>query len=69
MRLARHPSALEIEIADDGPGAPAGPHAATGWPGCGSGPKQMVNGAFEAGPRPGGGYRVLGPTLPFGGSR
>jgi signal transduction histidine kinase len=58
VRLRYEPDALEVEVDDDGPGPPAGGN------GRGHGligmreRAQLFGGEFEAGPRPGGGFRV-----------
>jgi signal transduction histidine kinase len=58
------PNALELEIADDGPGPPDGaPTRGHGLIGMRE-RAQLFGGAFEAGPRPGGGFLVRA-RLPF----
>jgi signal transduction histidine kinase len=59
------PDALELEIADDGPGPPDGQQASAGHGLIGMRERaQLFGGAFEAGPRPGGGFLVRA-RLPF----
>jgi signal transduction histidine kinase len=67
VSVATTADAVEIEVLDDGRGASAAVNGGHGLAGMRE-RAQMVNGAFEAGPRPGGGYRVWA-RLPFGGSR
>jgi signal transduction histidine kinase len=64
--LIRHePDALELEIADDGPGPRDGQQASAGHGLIGMRERaQLFGGAFEAGPRPGGGFLVRA-RLPF----
>jgi signal transduction histidine kinase len=53
------PDALELEIADDGPGPPADPEASGGHGLIGMRERvQLFGGELEAGPRPGGGFLV-----------
>ena len=53
------PDALELEIADDGPGSPDGSEAPAGHGLIGMRERvQLFGGQFEAGPRPGGGFLV-----------
>ena len=57
--------ALELEIADDGPGPPDGPSATGGHGLIGMRERaQLFGGEFEAGPRPGSGFLVRA-RLPF----
>ncbi len=58
VRLARRPAELELEIADDGTGAPAGTRDGNGLTGMRE-RAAAAGGRLEAGPRTGGGYRVL----------
>jgi signal transduction histidine kinase len=67
VSVATMPDAVEIEVLDDGRGASAATNGGHGLVGMRE-RAQMVNGAFEAGPRPGGGYRVWA-RLPLGGPR
>ncbi|MFI1150184.1 sensor histidine kinase [Streptomyces sp. NPDC020817] len=66
VEIAYGPDELALEIADDGRGIPEG-----GTPGAGFGLTGMrertalLNGRFEAGPQPGGGFRVAA-ALPVG---
>jgi signal transduction histidine kinase len=53
------PDALELEIADDGPGPPEDPEASGGQGLIGMRERvQLFGGELEAGPRPGGGFLV-----------
>jgi signal transduction histidine kinase len=53
------PDALELEIADDGPGPPEDPEASGGHGLIGMRERvQLFGGELEAGPRPGGGFLV-----------
>ena len=54
------PDALELEIADDGPGPPEDPEASGGHGLIGMRERvQLFGGELEAGPRPGGGFLVV----------
>ena len=64
--LRYEPDAVEIEIADDGIGAPPGDDGAGGHGLIGMRERaQLFGGTLEAGPRPGGGY-VVRARLPAG---
>ena len=53
------PDAVELEVADDGPGSPADPEASGGHGLIGMRERvQLFGGELEAGPRPGGGFLV-----------
>lgn len=65
VSIATTPDAVEIEVVDDGRGAAVPTNGGHGLAGMRE-RAQLVNGAFEAGPRPGGGYRVWA-RLPSGG--
>jgi signal transduction histidine kinase len=64
MVVRYEPGALELEIADDGPGRPDGPptggHGLIGM----RERAQLFGGEFDAGLRPGGGFLVRA-RLPF----
>jgi signal transduction histidine kinase len=62
VRLDRRAGALEVEVADDGAGAPAGTREGNGLTGMRE-RAAATGGQLDAGPRAGGGYRVLA-TLP-----
>jgi signal transduction histidine kinase len=64
VSIATAPDAVEIEVLDDGRGASASTNGGHGMAGMRE-RASLVNGAFEAGPRPGGGYRVWA-RLPLG---
>jgi signal transduction histidine kinase len=54
------PHALELEIADDGPGSPEDPEASGGHGLIGMRERvQLFGGELETGPRPGGGFLVV----------
>jgi signal transduction histidine kinase len=57
VRLAREPGAVEVEVVDDGPGPPPAVVSGSGLLGMRD-RATALGGRFEAGPRPGGGFRV-----------
>jgi signal transduction histidine kinase len=57
VRLAREPGAVEVEVVDDGPGPPPTIVDGSGLNGMRD-RATALGGRFEAGPRPGGGFRV-----------
>ena len=57
VRLARHDGVVEVEVRDDGSEAPAAPRPGGGLTGMRE-RAALLGGRFEAGPAPGGGFRV-----------
>jgi signal transduction histidine kinase len=65
IAIAYRPADVQIEVIDDGPASTAGDTSGSGLVGMRE-RATALGGNFEAGPRPGGGYRVRA-TLPTGG--
>ena len=67
VTLSYLPGSLAVQVDDEGRGEPAGPSVGTGSGLTGMRQRaEALDGTFEAGPRPGGGFRVLA-TFPTGG--
>lgn len=67
VTLSYPPGSLEVQVDDEGRGEPGAPSVGTGSGLTGMRQRaEALDGTFEAGPRPGGGFRVVA-TFPTGG--